>query len=252
MQNVVKYCEDAYPTGDKADVSSRAEGYIIDALDAIAGDVEKNARNLVGMLSLQADALGQLDAKLGHVKFQLSLVKATHATVELNKLRAPVSSAPLLPAVEMLDRPAVRRKAYASMPLATRFAKFDDMGHCLKKEAVTYVAPTLADRTCPSPCSAPWPPPRLGWALLRPPTRPRPSRPQWPRHPLEVALRRLHPSRWEGRPLPSVRRRRRRQFQLGGRRLLSARQRHRRHPFRQEPRHRHLRFLQEPRHLLRQ
>ena len=36
VQNVVKYCEEAYPTGDKTEVSSRAEGYIVDALQAVS------------------------------------------------------------------------------------------------------------------------------------------------------------------------------------------------------------------------
>jgi len=74
IQNVVKYCEEAYPAGDKADVSNRAEGYIVDALQAIAGDIEANAANLASMVALQAETLGSLDAKLGHVKFQLRLV----------------------------------------------------------------------------------------------------------------------------------------------------------------------------------
>jgi hypothetical protein len=43
VQNVVKYCEDAYPTGDKTDVSSRAEGYIIDALQAVSGSLPNHA-----------------------------------------------------------------------------------------------------------------------------------------------------------------------------------------------------------------
>jgi hypothetical protein len=59
-------------------------------------------------MALQAEGLGHLDAKLGHVKFQLQLVKATHATVELNKLRAPVAAVEPLPAVAMLDRPVVK------------------------------------------------------------------------------------------------------------------------------------------------
>lgn len=136
VQNVVKYCEDAYPAGEKAEISQRAEGYIIDALEAISGDIESNAMNLVNMMSLQAEALGNLDAKLGHVKFQLKLVKETHATCELNKLRAPVVAPEQKSSSELLARPVVKRKAWAPMPLSTRFAMFDDVGHCLKKESV--------------------------------------------------------------------------------------------------------------------
>ena len=43
------------------------------------------------------------------------------------------------PSIEVLDRPDVKRKAWAAMPLATRFAQFDDLGHCLKKESVKCV-----------------------------------------------------------------------------------------------------------------
>ena len=72
---MVKYCEEAYPAGEKADVSSRAEGYIVDALQAIAGDIETNASNIASMVALQAETLGNIDAKLNHVKFQLQLVR---------------------------------------------------------------------------------------------------------------------------------------------------------------------------------
>jgi hypothetical protein len=73
----------------------------------ITGDIEKNATSLLSSLSLQADCLGHIDAQLDHVKFQLQLVKATHATVELNKLRAPVATVEAKPAVAMLERPVV-------------------------------------------------------------------------------------------------------------------------------------------------
>jgi hypothetical protein len=36
----------------------------------------------------------------------------------------------------MLERPAVKRKPWARMPLSTRFAMFDDVGLCLKRETV--------------------------------------------------------------------------------------------------------------------
>ena len=92
------------------------------------------------MVALQTEELDILNAKLQHVKFQLKLVKETHATVELNKLRAPVRSsaaqnavnAPAkesenarfgdLDAVEMLANPVMKRKAWARMPIAHRFA----------------------------------------------------------------------------------------------------------------------------------
>ena len=54
----------------------------------IAGDIEANAKNLVDVLSLQSEELGVVSSRLQHIKFQLRLVKETHATVELNKLRA--------------------------------------------------------------------------------------------------------------------------------------------------------------------
>jgi len=149
VQNVVKYCEEAYPTGDKTDITQRAEGYIIDALEAISGDIESNANALVDTMSLQSDMLRGLDAKLCHVKFQLKLVKETHATVELNKLRAPVETKSTQPVVERLDKPSYRRKAWGRMPLTTRFAMFDDVGHCLKKEDVKYEAPELVDDDIP-------------------------------------------------------------------------------------------------------
>ncbi len=53
------------------------------------------------MMALQTDCLSTLDAKLGLVKFQLRLVKETHATVELNKLRAPVLQPDAKPVVEV-------------------------------------------------------------------------------------------------------------------------------------------------------
>jgi hypothetical protein len=73
-------------------------------LPQIASDIESNAANLVSMMSLQADCLSALDAKLGHVKFQLRLVKETHATVELNKLRAPVTQHAARPVSEVRPR----------------------------------------------------------------------------------------------------------------------------------------------------
>jgi hypothetical protein len=36
MGTVIKYCEDAYPAGEKADVAQRAQGYMIDALEAVS------------------------------------------------------------------------------------------------------------------------------------------------------------------------------------------------------------------------
>ena len=114
---------------------------ILSHLRQIAGDIEANAKNLVDVLALQSEELSVVGAKLQHVKFQLQLVKETHATVELNKLRAPVrltnnndssietkeeepSSAAVAgrkkegsfgdrPVVEMLAKPLVKRQAWA-------------------------------------------------------------------------------------------------------------------------------------------
>lgn len=186
VENVVNYCEAAYPTGDKAAVAEQAEGYLTDALQAvrarlclqrrsaiiahhpyhhhnltctshaqtqIAGDIEVNAKNLVDVLSLQSEELGVVASRLEHIKFQLQLVKETHATVELNKMRAPVRSSGVdwtdlseeelqeatsgsgaagkrragprfgdRPVVEMLDKPVVKRQAWSRMPIAVRFA----------------------------------------------------------------------------------------------------------------------------------
>lgn len=119
----------------------------------IAGDIEVNAKNLVDVLSLQSEELGVVASRLEHIKFQLQLVKETHATVELNKMRAPVRSSGVdwtdlseeelqeatsgsgaagkrragprfgdRPVVEMLDKPVVKRQAWSRMPIAVRFA----------------------------------------------------------------------------------------------------------------------------------
>jgi len=87
----------------------------------ITGDIEKNAAGLISSLSLQADCLGHLDAQLNHVKFQLQLVKATHATVELNKLRAPVATVEAKPAVAQLERPVVSKRCAVTCTCILKF-----------------------------------------------------------------------------------------------------------------------------------
>uniref|UniRef100_A0A7S2S8L7 Uncharacterized protein n=2 Tax=Rhizochromulina marina TaxID=1034831 RepID=A0A7S2S8L7_9STRA len=142
VQNVIQYCEQAYPTGDKGQISVQAEGYLTDALEAIATDVKENADALGMLMELQMQEVDQLAAKLKHVKFQLSLVKETHATSELNKLRAPVEPHTKTGVVGALREPHVRQKPYARRRMAEKLAMFDNVGHCLKREQVQYVPPT--------------------------------------------------------------------------------------------------------------
>lgn len=171
---VIEYLEQSYLRADsqqaKDDVEKEAQGYLVDALKTVVGDISTTARNLEQFVELQVDAVDGLSTQVDLLKTKMALYKEQHGSEkfhgyrdniitasgtykrkldeeELKKTNAKLSSV-LVPAVHQVsdlssgeekkeEDGEQSRKVTANkrVPLSERFARFDDVGECLDKES---------------------------------------------------------------------------------------------------------------------
>ena len=92
VNELLQWCESSYQAGNKREVEAQTKEYLVDALEAVASDINVVGTKLNRFLALEADAIGKVADTVADVHRKLDAAKAQNADERLSAFLRPAAA----------------------------------------------------------------------------------------------------------------------------------------------------------------